>query len=77
VSRHGSRSELLLAGVGTRADLGLSFGAGLYQREAEFLHRTEWASEPDDVLWRRSKCGLRMSVAQREQFAVWWQNRGG
>ncbi|WP_028536655.1 glycerol-3-phosphate dehydrogenase [Paludibacterium yongneupense] len=70
--RHGSRCELLLAGVSSRSDLGLAFGAGLYQREAEFLRSEEWATEAEDVLWRRTKCGLRMSAAQREQFTNWW-----
>lgn len=72
VDRHGSRCELLLAAVHSRAGLGRDFGAGLYQCEAEFLRREEWATEAEDVLWRRSTCGLRMSAAQREQFTAWW-----
>lgn len=70
--RHGSRCEELLRGIESLADLGLCFGGGLYQREAEWLRRNEWAMEPDDVLWRRTKCGLLMSSEQRATFAHWW-----
>jgi glycerol-3-phosphate dehydrogenase len=29
----------------------------------------EWAHTAEDVLWRRSKCGLHMTPAQRERVA--------
>jgi glycerol-3-phosphate dehydrogenase len=29
----------------------------------------EWARSAEDVLWRRSKCGLHMTQAQREHVA--------
>lgn len=29
----------------------------------------EWARSADDVLWRRSKCGLHMTPQQRERVA--------
>ena len=47
-------------GVG---DLGRRFGADLTEREVDWLQRTEWARTADDVLWRRSKLGLRVSHA--------------
>jgi len=43
------------------ADMGRCFGAGLTVREVDWLMRTEWARCADDVLWRRSKLGLRMT----------------
>jgi glycerol-3-phosphate dehydrogenase len=39
-------------------DLGEHFGAGLYEREVEYLVRNEWARTAEDVLFRRSKLGL-------------------
>jgi glycerol-3-phosphate dehydrogenase len=36
------------------------FGAGLYAREVDWLVRNEWASTADDIVWRRTKAGLRM-----------------
>ncbi len=35
------------------------------------LISNEWAQEAEDILWRRTKCGLHMSPAEREQFADW------
>jgi glycerol-3-phosphate dehydrogenase len=46
------------------SDLGLDFGAGLHQREVEFLLEHEWARSAEDVLWRRSKLGLRLNAGQ-------------
>ena len=33
--------------------------------------REEWAVEPDDVLWRRTKEGLALTADQRAAFAQW------
>ena len=46
--------------------MGTYFGAGLTQRELDYLVDHEWARAGDDVLWRRTKCGLRMSAAERD-----------
>jgi glycerol-3-phosphate dehydrogenase len=32
--------------------------------------RNEWARFPDDILWRRSKLGLTMPLADREALAA-------
>jgi glycerol-3-phosphate dehydrogenase len=62
---YGTDARTLLDGARTGADLGQDFGAGLTEAELRFLARTEWARTGDDVLWRRSKLGLRLSAAQR------------
>ena len=46
------------------SDLGQDFGAGLYRAEVDYLVRREWACTVDDILWRRTKLGLRLSAAQ-------------
>jgi glycerol-3-phosphate dehydrogenase len=61
----GSRVDTLLAGVTKPADMGRDFGAGLTERELNYLIAYEWAETADDVLWRRSKLGLRMRPEQR------------
>ena len=48
------------------ADLGRCFGADLYEREVAYLMRAEWAQRGDDVLWRRTKLGLRLGAAERQ-----------
>ncbi len=67
--RHGTRLARLLEDATSLADLGRDFGAGLYAREVAWLRREEWAQEPEDVLWRRTKTGLHMTPAQREALA--------
>ena len=69
--RHGTRALAILADAKTAADLGADFGAGLTAREVDYLAREEWARTVDDVLWRRTKCGLPMTSAQREAVAAY------
>jgi glycerol-3-phosphate dehydrogenase len=66
--RHGSLAEEIIGDAGVERDLGRNIGGGLYERELDYLVRHEWAREAEDVLWRRTKCGLHMSAA--EQAAV-------
>ena len=70
--RHGSRTARVLEGVREMADLGALFGAGatlLSEREIDYCIREEWARKPDDILWRRTKCGLHMDAAERARAA--------
>ena len=45
--------------------------------EVDYLVSEEWAREPDDVMWRRSKMGLHMSADEREAFASWFADHHG
>ncbi len=65
---YGSRVLRLLGETRCMEDLGRDFGFGLTQRELDYLVREEWARSGEDVLWRRSKLGLRLSPAQREKI---------
>jgi glycerol-3-phosphate dehydrogenase len=65
VRAYGTRAQALLGDARSAADLGRNFGAGLSEREVSFLMREEWAYNADDVLWRRSKLGLRLSGDDR------------
>jgi glycerol-3-phosphate dehydrogenase len=62
---YGSRTRDLLAGISTMKGLGGDFGAGLHEAEIEFLRRTEWAKTADDIIWRRTKLGLRLKQEER------------
>jgi len=73
--RHGSRARLVLDGVRRVGDLGRDFGGGLYEREIEYLAAREWAETADDVLWRRTKCGLRMTAGERDAVAAYFASR--
>jgi glycerol-3-phosphate dehydrogenase len=67
---YGSRLETLLGDAAGWDDLGQDFGAGLTQREIDYLKGYEWAKSADDVLWRRTKLGLHMTPAQRAGVAT-------
>jgi len=43
------------------ASLGALLGADLYEREVDYLIDHEWARNTQDILWRRSKLGLRFT----------------
>jgi glycerol-3-phosphate dehydrogenase len=75
--RYGSQTDVVLDGVRGPHDLGRDFGAHLTEREVDFLVRAEWARGADDILWRRTKCGLHMDDAQREAVASHLISRHG
>src|ERR1700732_5057662 len=64
-SAYGTRVDDMLKTVKEPADLGLRFGADLTAAEVRYLMTKEWAQTADDVLWRRSKLGLRFTDARR------------
>lgn len=51
---YGSRVHRLLS-----CEKGHDFGAGLYQSEVDYLCAHEFAKTVDDILWRRTKLGLK------------------
>ncbi len=63
---YGTRVSVVLDGVRGPADLGRTFGADLTEAELHYLARHEWAITAEDVVWRRSKLGLRLSAAEIE-----------
>jgi len=67
--RHGTEAAALLDGVRGIEGMGEDFGAGFTGRELDWLIAHEWARTADDVLWRRTKCGLAMTAAQRARVA--------
>ncbi len=68
--RHGSLAPKVLRDAKRPADLGEDFGNGLTAREVTYLMQEEWAWSADDVLWRRSKCGLGMPDAARARVSA-------
>jgi glycerol-3-phosphate dehydrogenase len=48
---------------------GRDFGHGLTEAELRWLSEREWAMTAADVLWRRTKLGLRMTAAEAQAVA--------
>jgi glycerol-3-phosphate dehydrogenase len=55
---YGTEARTILGDAARLEDLGVAFGGGLTAREVDFLVDCEWAREPADILWRRTKLGL-------------------
>ncbi len=61
---YGTRIDRLIGDATCCADLGRDLGADLTEAELRYLVNAEWARTAADVVWRRSKLGLRLSPAQ-------------
>jgi glycerol-3-phosphate dehydrogenase len=73
VRAYGTRARAIVDGVASEADWGERFGADLTEREVRYLMEHEWARTAEDVLWRRSKLGLRVSKADAQRLDDWMQ----
>lgn len=72
---YGTRVDRIVGSARNLGDMGEHFGADLYEAEADYLVREEWARTTDDILWRRSKLGLRIDAAHGARLATWLQAR--
>ncbi len=68
---YGTRASKLLGSAKSLADLGESFGATLTVAEVKYLMTSEWAVSAEDIVWRRSKLGLRMSKEEIAALDGW------
>jgi glycerol-3-phosphate dehydrogenase len=68
---YGTRIERLLVGCTRMSDLGDEVLPGLYAREIEYLRREEFAVTAEDILYRRSKLGLRLPEDAAQQLDRW------
>lgn len=64
VRAYGSEAASVLGQARTIDDLGRDFGATLTEVEVRWLMRREFAQRAVDVIWRRTKLGLRMTADQ-------------
>jgi glycerol-3-phosphate dehydrogenase len=71
IRSYGTLAEQMLGNARSLADLGQTFSAGLTAREVDWLQRNEWARTAEDILWRRSKLGLRLTAREVAQFEHW------
>lgn len=67
---YGTRVAVLLGSATSLDELGTMFGAGLTEAEVRYLVQHEWAVTPADILWRRSKLGLRLTLQEVARLDV-------
>ncbi|MDQ7728932.1 glycerol-3-phosphate dehydrogenase [Halomonas sp. SpR8] len=69
VFNYGTRVRNIVADAKSLIDLGEHFGADLYAAEVDYLCAHEWARTVEDILWRRSKLGLRLNDSEQSRLA--------
>ncbi len=68
---YGTKAWELLDGVTSADGLGQCFGADLHEAEVRYLIANEWAITAEDILFRRTKCGLHFNEEQKAAFAAY------
>lgn len=74
VRAYGTEVPAVLGKAAQKSDLGEDFGSDLTQREVEWLMIKEYARTADDVVWRRSKLGLRLTKDQIATLQTWMED---
>ena len=75
VTTYGTDSFNLLADKLEQHQLGKDFGANLTQTEITWLMQHEFAQTVEDVIWRRTKLGLRLTQQQQQDIAIWMHSQ--
>ncbi len=73
IRAYGTEAQRMLRGAQSAADLGRDFGATLTETEVRWLVTHEFARSAADIVWRRSKLGLRMTPEQIAALDDWVQ----
>jgi glycerol-3-phosphate dehydrogenase len=68
---YGTRAVKLLGTAKSIGDLGQAFGASLTEAEVRYLISEEWACTTEDIVWRRSKLGLRLTPEEIAALDAW------
>ncbi len=71
IRTYGTDVRFLLDGAETQDALGTYFGHTLTEAEVRWLRTHEFARTAEDILWRRTKLGLRFSAAQVAALDEW------
>lgn len=75
VRAYGAEAGDVLGQARAAADLGRDFGATLTEAEVRWLLDREFARSAADILWRRSKLGLRMTEEQAAALEAFVQDQ--
>lgn len=75
VRAYGTEAREMLTGAENAEALGRDFGATLTEAEVTWLMEREYARRAEDIVWRRSKLGLRMDATQINDLDDWMKSR--
>ena len=65
---YGTRMAQILGNAQRLEDLALRFGVDLTLAEVRYLVEQEWARSAEDILWRRTRLGLRLAGSAVDQL---------
>ena len=71
IKAYGTEAFMMLGDATKATDLGRDFGATLTEREIIWLIEHEFAYRAEDIVWRRSRLGLRMSKQDITALDEW------
>lgn len=73
IRSYGTDAWKIMNGSTHPDDMGQVFGGSLTEREVKYLIQYEWAESAEDVVWRRSKLGIRLSEQEISILDEWMQ----
>ncbi|MDC9719878.1 MAG: glycerol-3-phosphate dehydrogenase [Gammaproteobacteria bacterium] len=75
INTYGTNATVILNRAQHLQDLGIDFGHTLTQAEVTWLRQYEFAMTAEDILWRRTKLGLKFSAQQSHALGEWLNQR--
>lgn len=76
VRQYGTRAGAAIGDARSREEMGQAFGAGLHEAEVRYLQEAEWVVSAEDIVFRRSKLGLRMRPDEIEALDHFLEETG-
>jgi len=71
IKLYGSLAFKIIDQRGGLADMGRDFGHCLFACEVDYLVANEWALTAEDILWRRTKLGLRFTTEETAELEAY------
>ena len=71
IKAYGLDAFVVLGDAKVETDLGKNFGSSLTEREVNWLVENEFARTAEDIVWRRSKLGLRLTTQEIDVLDAW------
>jgi glycerol-3-phosphate dehydrogenase len=75
VRLYGTRAFAITQSAADMTNLGRVFGSDLTEGEVNYLMDQEWAVDAEDVLWRRTKLGLKLDADSVATLDAYMQDR--
>jgi glycerol-3-phosphate dehydrogenase len=75
VRLYGTKAFVVTKNAQSMAELGRIFGGDLTEAEVNYLIDQEWAVDAEDVLWRRTKLGLKLDADSVKALEAYMQDR--